>query len=241
MDGGYRLRHSLNFRPDDEVVPGVPFGCPQYVPTPAFWVALAETEDLDEYSFTTPPETSLAEEIAFCILGGYGVKMEVNCAVWRELRDAGVFSSARNQSPRNIELLLRRPITVNGRRMRYRFPRQRACRLSSALKAIRGETLPLNEPLPLRAALMKLPGIGPKTASWIVRNWTGSNEVAILDVHIVRAGQIMGLFPPHVRLPIDYQALEFRFLDFARAIQVPASLLDALIWREMRILGRRRK
>jgi thermostable 8-oxoguanine DNA glycosylase len=83
---------------------------------------------------------------------------------------------------------------------------------------------------------MAIPGIGPKTASWIVRNWTGTDEVAILDVHVIRAGQLIGLFPKHIRLPRDYSALEARFLEFSHALKVRASLLDAIIWREMRVL-----
>ena len=83
---------------------------------------------------------------------------------------------------------------------------------------------------------MELPGIGPKTASWIVRNWLGSDDVAILDVHVLRAGILMGLFPEDCRLPKDYEVLEKKFLDFARAIQVRASLLDAIMWRDMRVL-----
>jgi thermostable 8-oxoguanine DNA glycosylase len=85
---------------------------------------------------------------------------------------------------------------------------------------------------------MGLPGIGPKTASWIVRNWTGTDEVAILDVHVLRAGQLMGLFPREIKLPRDYGRLEQIFLEFSKALNVRASLLDAIIWREMRILTR---
>jgi endonuclease III len=42
---------------------------------------------------------------------------------------------------------------------------------------------------------MSLPGIGPKTASWIARNWLDADDVAILDIHIMRVGQVIGLFP----------------------------------------------
>jgi thermostable 8-oxoguanine DNA glycosylase len=83
---------------------------------------------------------------------------------------------------------------------------------------------------------MELPGIGPKTASWIARNWLGTDEVAILDVHVLRAGTMMGLFPKNYRMPRDYVFLEERFLALANALNVKASFLDAIIWREMRIL-----
>ena len=47
-------------------------------------------------------------------------------------------------------------------------------------------------PVALRDWLLAIPGIGPKTASWIVRNRTGSSAVAIIDVHILRAGTSAG-------------------------------------------------
>ena len=85
---------------------------------------------------------------------------------------------------------------------------------------------------------MKINGVGPKTASWIVRNLTGSDEVAILDIHIIRACRLMSLFPREVRLPRDYGPLEERFLKFAEGLGVGAAVLDALIWTKMREMPR---
>jgi len=89
--------------------------------------------------------------------------------------------------------------------------------------------------LELRDELLNLEGVGPKTASWIVRNLRGSDEVAILDIHVLRACSAMAVFPEEVSLPKDYEALERRFLNFATAIEVRASILDAVMWTEMRI------
>ena len=86
--------------------------------------------------------------------------------------------------------------------------------------------------------MIKIPSIGPKTASWITRNWLGSDDVAILDIHIIRAGVLIGLFDRRQKVPKDYDAMEARFLEFAAALQVRPSLLDAVMWREMRQLGR---
>jgi thermostable 8-oxoguanine DNA glycosylase len=89
-----------------------------------------------------------------------------------------------------------------------------------------------------RDDMMRIPGIGPKTASWITRNWLGSDEVAILDIHIIRAGILIGLFDRRQTVPRDYDFMEARFLAFATALNVRPSLLDAVMWREMRELGR---
>lgn len=43
---------------------------------------------------------------------------------------------------------------------------------------------------------------------------------------------LIGLFPKTYRLPRDYEALERKFLSFAQALQVRASVLDAIMWRE---------
>ncbi|WP_429924113.1 hypothetical protein ACQY1H_13960 [Agrobacterium vitis] len=197
---------------------------------------MAEFEADDPEDYVSPKGTPLAEDLAFCLLGGYGVKMELNRAAWAHLHEAGVYSSDPVPSRQEIEELLSMPLLVEGKRHRYRYPRQRADRLHVALNSIRERPPQTDNHQIFRQELMELPGIGPKTASWIVRNWLGSDDVAILDIHVLRAGKLMGLFPENYRLPKDYEALEKKFLDFARAIQVRASLLDAIMWRDMRIL-----
>ena len=224
------------FLPHSQVVPGVQFGRPEWVPSPAFWASLAAQEGPNPERYVSPRGAPLVDDVAFCLLGGYGIRMEVNRAAWQRLNEANVFTADPVPEATEIEELLSKPLEVMGRRTRYRFPRQRAVRLSHALRYLQANELEHLSGVELRDALMTLPGIGPKTASWIVRNWSGSDAVAILDVHVVRAGQLMGLFPQRVRLPRDYGVLEARFLAFANAIGVPASLLDALIWREMRAL-----
>lgn len=82
--------------------------------------------------------------------------------------------------------------------------------------------------------MLAFKGIGPKTASWIVRNHLGSDEVAILDIHVIRAGRLIGLFGGKENVQRHYQAMEDKFLLFARRIGVPASCLDIIMWRQMR-------
>lgn len=79
-----------------------------------------------------------------------------------------------------------------------------------------------------------LDGIGPKTASWIVRNWLDSDEVAIIDIHIHRVGILTGVFGPDQIVARDYMEMELQFLAFSTAIGARSSALDALIWSQMR-------
>ncbi|WP_456816604.1 8-oxoguanine DNA glycosylase [Bradyrhizobium sp. USDA 4512] len=150
----------------------------------------------------------------------------------------GIFCSPSIPSAVQIERLLREPVSVGGKLRRYRFPHQRSSRLAAALRLLDENPPSPADPKSFRNGLMKIPGVGPKTASWITRNWLGSDEVAILDIHIIRAGVLIGLFGRQQSVPRDYDVMEARFLAFAAALNVRPSLLDAVMWREMRKLGR---
>ena len=162
----------------------------------------------------------------------------MNHAIYRRLETEGIFGQDQVPSTQDIATLLREPIAVSGKLRRYRFPNQRAARLAGALRIVEETQLCTDDPLKFRRELMQISGIGPKTASWITRNWLGCDQVAILDIHIVRAGLLIGLFGPHQKVGRDYEKMEARFLEFARAIDVRPSLLDAVMWRSMRKLGR---
>ena len=218
--------------PNDELLPGVRWGKPEWIPSAAFWSSMLRLAT-EADSFVSS-EGSLAQEVSFCLIGGYGITAEVNKAVHDLLLDRGMFDAGRKPSAVELEALLRQPVEVNRRTVHYRFPRQRAGRLSFALAYIEDHPPPAGDDLALRRYLITIPGIGPKTASWIVRNWLGSDNVAILDVHVLRAGLKIGLFLPPVRLPRDYEALERRFLEFCMALGERPSLVDAVMWRCMR-------
>jgi thermostable 8-oxoguanine DNA glycosylase len=167
-------------------------------------------------------------------LGGFGIRYEVNTAAFERLRENGVFSLENEIAMAEIENFLRTPLRIGGRSVRYRFPKQRAARIWKMREVLRSSTIPMDDPLALREELMKLEGVGPKTASWVVRNLLGSDQVAILDVHIIRVCQRLGLFPRNVTLPRDYRKLEEIFLDFASVAGVSSAQLDATIWAEAR-------
>jgi thermostable 8-oxoguanine DNA glycosylase len=90
----------------------------------------------------------------------------------------------------------------------------------------------------LRNWLLRLPGVGPKTASWVVRNHLGSDRVAIIDVHLLRAGVIAGVYDPAWTPAKHYDLLEDFFLAWADHGRVSAAALDSIIWADMAGLGR---
>lgn len=177
---------------------------------------------------------SFKEEIAACLLGGYGIPAELGLAAFTRLRDQGLLTGM--ASTLDIEASLSEPFDLGSRTRRYRFARQKSQYLQSALHVFRQEHLPTDD-LELRKLLLTIRGIGPKTASWIVRNYRASNSVAIIDVHILRAGRLLGLFPQSWEPTRDYFRLEDEFLAFANAIDVDPALLDALMWDYMRSLN----
>ena len=217
------------------LLPGIRWGSFDELLTPAYWKGQAWQHDqLGTYGDSRLGR-SLREELAACLLGGYGMPAELGLAAYRRLRDRGLLVTA--PTIRVLEVALSAPFeNGKGGTRRYRFPRQKARYLAGCLRAIQDVAPPVSD-VALRDFLVQLPGIGPKTASWIVRNHRGSDAVAIIDVHILRAGRHVGLFPSSWQPQQHYVQLERAFLEFAAALGVRASVLDALIWDYMRRLS----
>lgn len=220
---------------ESHVLPGIRWGSFDELLTPAYWKGQAwQHQRLGTYKNPRLGRT-LTEELGACILGGYGMPAELGLAAYRRVRKRGLLTRVPTVS--DLESVLSEPFpTPHGTIRSYRFPRQKARYLSACLEAIEHITPPECN-VTLRNLLMGLPGIGPKTASWIVRNHRGSDEVAIIDIHILRAGRHIGLFPATSDPQRHYSRLEVAFLKFAGALRVRASVLDALIWDYMRRLA----
>ena len=219
---------------ESDVLPGIRWGSFDELLTPAYWKGQAwQHQELGTYDDLRLGR-SLPEELAACVLGGYGMPAELGLAAYRRVRNRGLLDGAPSSS--DLEHALSEPfVSARGNIRHYRFPRQKARYLSACLEAIEHMDPPGSD-IALRNLLMGLPGIGPKTASWIVRNHRGSDEVAIIDIHILRAGRHIGLFSATRGPHRHYLELETAFLEFARAIGVRSSFLDALIWDYMRRL-----
>ena len=200
--------------------------------TPAYWAAQAWILELDEPDHYRLGET-LAEETLACLLGGHGIPAEVGVAAYRRLRAAMRVDPDALRNVVKVERLLREPLTVRARQVRYRFAAQKARYVAGAISALDQIDERLDDRA-LRDALIRIPGIGPKTASWIVRNWRRSDKVSILDIHILRAGAILGIFRDEWKVERHYTQLENAYLDFARCIGTRASILDSVMWASMR-------
>lgn len=214
-----------------EVMPGVRWGAVDAFPTPAYWAYQVVYRRILGEPTQYKLGRTLAEEVGACLLGGHGMPASVGLAAYDRLRSFGAFEGA---APSESQLLdwLTQPMLVGGRNIRYRFPAQKSRYLAGALEAI--QALPTARTgRTLRDWLRELPGIGYKTASWVARNWLGADDVAILDIHILRFGQAIRLFPTDLSVERNYLDLEKLFLEFSSRLNVRPSELDAIIWHEM--------
>ncbi|RDC59397.1 hypothetical protein HME9302_00585 [Alteripontixanthobacter maritimus] len=212
------------------------WGIHDHPKTPAYWAAQSWMWGLEAPRHYKLGK-SLEEELIACLLGGYGIPAEVGIAAYERIRSEcnGCYEVLANED-RVLELLST-PLEIRGREVRYRFARQKAHFLAASFQALPKIDQHLPD-RPLRDRITTLKGIGPKTASWVVRNWRDSDQVAILDIHIIRACEHMGLFEPGWKVERHYLAMEEAFLAFAKVIGARPSLLDSVMWNVMRELAR---
>lgn len=218
--------------PTCEVTPGVQWGSIEEFPSPAYWAYQVFARRISGRTLNYKLGSTLREEVGACLLGGHGIPAEVGLAAFHRLRDRGIFNTAA-PSELTIFEMLSEPLSVRDRLIKYRFARQKSTYLAAALSKIDDATIPVDSGKELRDWLVSLPGIGFKTASWIARNWLSADDVAILDIHILRAGILGGFLDRNLSVERHYLKLEEQFLLFSVGLGVRASELDAVMWLEM--------
>lgn len=223
LEGTFGVRH-------------VSWHTPANIGSAAFWI-----DQTRRSHFPSSPRigSTLAKEVAVCLLGGHGVTGEMTVAAFNELERLGMLDDP-NVDSTGIELALRRPLSFGFgcKPRRYRFPVQRAFRLSCALRAVHTTDVEGLEPTELRRWLLELPGIGMKTASWIARNVAGGGDMAVIDIHVLRAGTVAGVFDPKWLPQTAYGHLEDAFCAWARAGEVVPWQLDSCIWNQLAAASR---
>ncbi len=223
--------------PELEVVPGVKWGDPWTLFTPAYWLTQAYMSERYREPFADVELSQrIISELGFCILGGFGITAELGTAAYERCLQAGLFQRLEIEETMWADEL-KRPLLVSNREVKYRYPNQKAKFLASAMSFLRENSLRTESGLELREQLRQIKGVGFKIASWVARNVLDCDDVAILDIHLLRAGRICGLFSSEHRVERDYLEMESLFLEFSRAMAVRPSRLDLLIWEEMREAG----
>ncbi|MDE1713597.1 hypothetical protein PWG14_13565 (plasmid) [Chromobacterium amazonense] len=218
--------------PDAEVLPGVPWGSIDAFPAPAYWAYQIYARRIQGNRIHYKLGATLKEEVGACLLGGHGIPSSMGLAAFRHVKQKGAFGDVPPSEETLLEWL-KEPLLADGRQLRYRFAKQKARYLAAALQKLAAEEAPLSSGKALRNWLLSIPGIGYKTASWVARNWLDADDVAILDIHILRAGLLGKFFQESLTVERHYLELEEQFLRFSDGLGVRASELDALIWLEM--------
>lgn len=232
-----RIHQSMHRNPNDRTArQRIDWGRPDVLFTPAYWRVQVE-----HWGHNLPPGAhrlgnSLLEETAACLLGGHGIPAEVALAAFRRLREWDLLRPRDVDGDAVLHALMTPLELGEGRAVRYRFARTK-CQYLCALLSDWSRPPDCQHGRTLRDWLLRFRGIGLKTASWIVRNWCDSDDVAILDIHIYRAGVLARFFEPEDRIDRDYPRLEVQFLDFAQALGARPSVLDAIIWAQMKQAG----
>ena len=163
---------------EESMLPGVRWDRADKLFTPAFWALQVWLHETTNRFAPGRLGETLVEEIAACVLGGYGMPAELGLAAFYHLRSLGLLSLART-APTEEDLFnaLKQPFLIRGKAMHYRFARQRSRYLSLILNSASSDRVPEEDGNSLRQWLLHFEGVGPKTASWVTRNWLESDEV----------------------------------------------------------------
>lgn len=195
------------------------------------------------------PEADIYREVVAAILGSR-VSFEIAVAATEALaeRDLLQYSGNCQEYTQRILEVLYTPLVHPdwNRPRRYRFPRTRASAVADTAAefyskggSIRDCLLSCEDPLSARRLLIKkAKGIGPKQASMVLRNIGFTNELAILDSHLMKFLNMRGSEVPPIVTLRGYEGAEKEFLTYSRDVGWPPGILDQAVWVVMRVYSR---
>lgn len=203
--------------------------------TKSYWEVQYHLDDtsLPDYCLGS----NLREEVVACLLGGYGLKAELGLLAFHRIKNLRLINE--HATLQEIEDAISLPFKLNGRDVHYRFSRQKSRYVYYFLQRDDIEELEALCGSRLRDRLLTVKGIGPKTASWIARNYGNCEDVAIVDIHIYRAGRLAGFVNREWDIQKDYYKIEESFLDFCHSINALPSKMDSIMWSQMKESNRR--
>lgn len=207
---------------------------------------LLNVEVSERKTFFSGAELNLRYELVACLLGSQ-VRAESATMALNRLVDSGLLSDARWESKdavfeEDVIVVLENRVG-NGKKGSYRFPRLRARQLCQIRAVLQKKSLLCRvsekiEIMKIRADLVRdLPGIGPKQASMFLRNIGASYDVAILDTHVLKFFQEIGLFQDQkvgVATLKCYEGAEGIAKKYAEGCGHQVGYLDWAIWITMR-------
>jgi len=218
----------------------------------AIEVICQDMEQKETMHWQDATEERLLFELILAILGSQN-RYEVALAFSEEIKEQKLLTNnlaiSVEELTEKIQTILSSALEIEGSLIRYRFPNAKAKYIAydlmylqklGGLKSLLAQT---DEIAQLRAFFVKeIKGIGPKQASHFLRNVGYSNNVAVLDVHILRYMHIQGIIEETYTKAIgtlkQYEKLESLLIDFLKYMKYPIGFVDQAIWIVMRVYQR---
>ena len=200
-------------------------------------------------------EKELIHELVLCILGS-GVRYEIAASYSNAISKNGCLIKKNVKEPDHI---IKSILSILNNQVdslwndkcykRYRYPNIRATYISESycnivnefgsMKSFLNKSGPATK---LRRKLVQIcPGIGPKQASHFLKNVGYSDELAILDRHIIKYMEMS-----NNNIEINYQLgsldkyehIESIYIKAVSKFNYPVAIVDQAMWFVMRAVGR---
>jgi thermostable 8-oxoguanine DNA glycosylase len=208
----------------------------------AVWAAFAQAYTECVAGQDAADEDAFRRELVFCLLGGHGITYELSVSTLAVVDRLDIFAPrwSRRTLAAVVEGELIRPQfeprRKDGSLRRYRFPRRKAKLIAAARDWVLAEES-LTTRLDLipdeqhrRKFLCTCPGFGPKTASWLLRNTGYAANLAVLDVHVLRAMIEHGRIGAKLEVAREYEAIEREFLTWCDELGAQPDAFDLFLW-----------
>lgn len=194
-------------------------------------------------------ESFLWEELVSCILSSQ-VKYEHSSAACKVLKQKNLLcvNSKLNNYEKRLSSCLKKPIRIEEKYFRYRFPNKKAQQISAAYRNIYGDGSTLTKLLNSRKLSSEVrellvdtvPGFGMKQASMYLRNVRLSYDLAIIDTHILKYLMLVRAIQtiPKTISKKRYLQNEKILLLLAQKFGYPVGCVDYAIWVVMRVANR---
>ncbi|MCK4664994.1 MAG: hypothetical protein KAT68_19145 [Bacteroidales bacterium] len=191
-------------------------------------------------------EPSLMRELTLCLLSS-NVKYEIASLYVEKIQKSNLFYNWLINLPKETEIfeILNSSVFFNEKAIRYRFPKLKSHQLYETLISLYSNGNNLKTLLKnsqngyyARIALVnRCKGIGNKQASMFIRNIGFSNELAILDTHLIDYLKCLNIISSDISINTNkkYQNVEKLYLTYAIEKQYNLRVLDFAIWSVMKV------
>lgn len=202
----------------------------------------------EEYILLQKSKEQILDEFFFVLLGGFGISYELNLSGLQILKNKGLLKREYYKNENNLQTTEKKireqfskkqfePATNNGELRKYRYIETKPKIITKAANWLWKscdwkiyEQLNKLETEESRIWLCNCPGIGMKSASWLLRNTGLNDDCAVFDVHILRFLNYLGFQVPKQLTEKMYLSLEDALRNVCNNVGVSLGKMDYLLW-----------